>query len=152
MADVAFYHLTRSRADDALPPLLAKTLAAEKKALVCCRKDNFSRLSMAIWSRQLDSWLPHGIAGQHDSDASLCPIWLAESAQENSNKADFLFFLDGRVPDELPSAERVFILFDGTDEAATAAARGQWKALHSGGGHDLSYWRQDDNGKWSRAR
>ena len=30
MAEVAFYHLTRSRADDALPPLLAKTLAAGK--------------------------------------------------------------------------------------------------------------------------
>ena len=93
MAEVAFYHLTRSRADDALPPLLAKTLAAEKRAFVCCSKEKFGPLSTAIWSRQPDSWLPHGISGKHDSAAESCPIWLSDKADDNGNNAGFLSFL-----------------------------------------------------------
>lgn len=151
MANVAFYHLTRSKAEDAMPPLLAKTLAAEKRAMVCCRKDSFSLLSTSIWSRQPDSWMPHGIAGKDDAGADLCPIWLTDQADENSNKAEFVFYLDGQVPAEMPPAERVFILFDGTDQEAVAAARGHWKDL-DGQGHDLSYWQQDDQGKWTRAK
>lgn len=147
---MAFYHLTRSHADDALPPLLSKTLAAEKRALVCCVKAKFSPISTAIWSRQPESWLPHGVTGT-DDDPALCPIWLTDRADDNANTAGFLFFLDGLAPAELPQAERVFILFDGTDEEAVSAAREQWKAYDSSG-HELSYWQQDETGKWSRAR
>lgn len=150
MADVAFYHLTRSHVEDALPPLLSKTLAAEKRGLVCCSKGRFSQVSTAIWSKLQDSWLPHGISGK-DDDPSICPIWLTDSADDNANEAGFLFFLDGTAPDDLPGAERVFILFDGTDDAAVTAARSQWKSFGEKG-HELSYWQQDDGGKWSRAR
>ena len=151
MAEVAFYHLTRSRADDALPPLLAKTLAAEKRAFVRCSKEKFGPLSTAIWSRQPDSWLPHGISGKHDSTAESCPVWLSDKADDNGNNAGFLFFLDGQAPDDLPPAERIFIIFDGTDEDAVSKARTQWQHFDSAG-HTLSYWQQDDAGKWSRAR
>jgi DNA polymerase-3 subunit chi len=149
-ADVAFYHMTRSRADDTLPPLLSKTLAAEKRAVVCCEQDRFGQISTAIWSRQPDSWLPHGVSGK-DEDAALCPIWLTDEAGDNANEAGFLFFLDGKTPEDLPEAERVFILFDGTDDVAVAAARERWKAFEAKG-HKLSYWKQDEQGKWSHAQ
>ena len=109
--------------DDALPPLLAKTLAAEKRAFVCCSKEKFGPLSTAIWSRQPDSWLPHGITGNVTAAAESCPIWLSDRADDNGNKADFLFFLDGQAPDDLPPAERIFIIFDGTDEDVVRAGQ-----------------------------
>ena len=151
MANVAFYHLTRNKSDEALPPLLAKTMAAEKKAVVCCLKNNFKQVSTAIWSRQPESWLPHGIAGQHDADAGVCPIWVTDNPEDAANGGEFLFFLDGQAPEKLPDAERIFILFDGTDEDAVSAARGQWKTF-GGDGHQLSYWQQDGAGKWTQAR
>ena len=59
-------------------------------------------------------------SGKHDSAAESCPIWLSDRADDNGNKADFLFFLDGQAPDDLPPAERIFIIFDGTDEDMSA--------------------------------
>jgi len=149
MAAVAFYHLTRQGADDALPPLLAKTLAAEKRALVCCDENRLGQFSTAIWSRQPDSWLPHGVAGKDDQDAAICPIWLTGDAGANPNSATFFFFLDGRDPSPPDEAERVFVLFDGRQQAAVAEARSQWTNLGDAG-HELSYWQQDETGRWTR--
>lgn len=150
MAAVAFYHLTRSSATDALPALLAKTLAAEKKALVCCAAERFGQFSTSIWSNPADSWLPHGMAGKDDDDAAMCPIWITDTPDVNANEAGFLFFLDGLEPQSIDAAERVFVLFDGHSDDAVSAARKQWKTLMQAG-HELSYWQQDDTGKWSKA-
>ena len=90
-------------------------------------------------------------SGKHDSAAESCPIWLSDKADDNGNNAGFLFFLDGQAPDDLPPAERIFIIFDGTDEDVVSKARTQWQHFDSAG-HTLSYWQQDDAGKWSRVR
>ena len=150
MADVGFYQLTHSTAAEALPLLLAKTLEAERKALVCCRKERFNPLSTAIWSSRQDSWLPHGIRGRDEEDAGLCPIWITDDATDNPNEASFWFFLDGTEPLTEEPAERVFVLFEARDGDAVSAARGQWKALQ-GGSHELCYFRQDEGGRWKKA-
>jgi DNA polymerase-3 subunit chi len=41
------------------------------------------------------------------------------------------------------------LLFDGNDAEALAAARAQWSALKAGG-HALSYWQQNDDGRWEK--
>jgi len=63
MTEVAFYHLTRSSLEQALPKLLEKTLAAGKRAVV--RVGSPARaeaLNVALWSNEASSWLPHGSA------------------------------------------------------------------------------------------
>ena len=61
-----------------------------------------------------------------------------------------MFFINGITPENLDGSDRVFVLFDGNDDAALSVARGQWKAL-KGEGHALSYWQQDDAGRWTQS-
>jgi DNA polymerase-3 subunit chi len=50
-------------------------------------------------------------------------------------------------PDEVSGLERVWILFEGGDEAAVERARGQWKTLCDLG-ITAQYW-AEDGGRWS---
>ena len=162
MTDIAFYHMTASEAQDALPQLLNKTVAAGKKAVVASRPDHISTLSSALWSYGHvqggqgrpsyggeGSWLAHGIAGKDDDDADLCPIWFAGEQDHNPISAEFSFYLDGVNPEQAARFDRVFILFNGLDDHAVTTARAQWKSLR-GDGHQLSYWTQDDRGAWKK--
>ncbi len=151
MADIAFYHLTHSGAEAALPALLTKVLSLGKRALVCGKPEHFGDLSSALWDYRKDSWLPHEIIGDDGTDTNdsdICPILLAPDA--SGHNRPFVFYLDGIDPptDTAPLTERIFILFDGKDEAAVAAARRQWLMLKT---HNLSYWQQGDDGRWSKS-
>lgn len=146
MAEIGFYHLTRMTAEAALPPLLGRTLAAGKRAVIRCGSaERLAVLDTALWQCQTPDWLPHGHAGT--GEAAHQPIWLTE-ADEAPNGATFLFLIDGQESARLAAYERIFDLFDGNDEAAVAAARSRWLAAKAGG-HQLSYWQQGPRG-WER--
>jgi DNA polymerase-3 subunit chi len=40
-------------------------------------------------------------------------------------------------------------MFDAADAEAVAHSRAAWKAARDGG-HDATYWRQDENGRWTK--
>lgn len=142
MAQLGFYHLTRTTPDAALPGLLERTLAAGERAVVRCGSSaRVGVLDKALWGAE---WLPHGSA--KTGHAGVQPIWLTAVA-ENPNGARYVFLLDG-VETDLGGWERVFDLFDGGDEAAVLAARGRW-ATAKAAGHELTYWRQSETG-WSK--
>lgn len=144
MAEVGFYHLTRTPLTGALPKLLARTLAAGQRALVVGpSQPALDALSTALWAQ--DTWLPHGTAA--DGDPDLQPIWLGTHA-DPVNDARYLFLIDGAAADDLDRFDRVFDLFDGGSEAAVQAARGRWAACKAAG-HTLIYWQQTDTG-WQR--
>jgi DNA polymerase-3 subunit chi len=146
MADVGFYHLTRSGPDQALPHLLGRTLGAgQRAAVMCATVERVAALDTALWLCPDPDWLPHGT--QASGHADLQPIWLATD-DAAPNGARFLFLLDGCASDRLAAFERVFDLFDGRDPAAVAAARLRWTAAKAGG-HTLSYWQQTQRG-WER--
>ena len=161
MADVGFYHLTRSTAEQALPKLLGRTLDLGKRALVRCRDEaRAAEIDEALWRAPEPVWLPHGTAKL--GHAGLQPIWiegLSSGDAASPNGASFLFLLDGveTVAKEAfakdafakEAFERIFDLFDGSDEAAVAAARGRWSRL-KGAGHSLTYWKQSAQG-WQKA-
>ncbi len=154
MADIAFYHLTHSGAEAALPALLTKALSMGKRALVCGKPENFDALSSALWGYNSNSWLPHEIMGDDETDTNdsdICPILFASDASDNSRP--FIFYLDAIDPpaDTQENAERIFILFDGRDEAAVAAARRQWLMFKAPKTHNLTYWQQGDDGGWSKS-
>lgn len=146
MAEIGFYHLTRTTVDQALPALLGRTLAANERAVILCvdeaRADALSKL---LWDQKDPDWLPNATARTKLPPAAQ-PIWLTDR-EERPNQARYLFLLDGRTAD-LPDWARIFDLFDGQNDAAITAARARWTAAKAAG-HTLTYWKQTDRG-WSK--
>ena len=143
MAEIGFYHLTRTDELAALPALLTRTLAAGEKALVLCGSaERVKAVDEALWRVE---WLAHGTAKTPHPEWQ--PVFIA-AEQANPAAARFLFLLDGVVAD-LSEFARVFDLFDGNDEAAVAAARARWK-LAKEAGHAMTYWKQGEAG-WVKA-
>jgi len=146
MAEIGFYHLTRNGADQALPQLLGRTLAAGQRAVVLCGDtERVAALDAALWLSTDPDWLPHGTAAS--GHAEMQPIWLT-AADEAPNGAKFLFLIDGANTARLEAFDRVFDLFDGRDDSAVVAARTRWTAAKQAG-HALTYWQQTPRG-WEK--
>jgi DNA polymerase III subunit chi len=143
MAEIGFYHLTRSTLAQALPPLLIRTLAAGQRAVVLGPESGLEAVSAALWAQP--AWLPHGTAA--DGDPDLQPIWLSANP-EPLNGARFLFMVEGAETDRVADFDRVFDLFDGNSSEAVAAARLRWKIAKEAG-HTLTYWQQTDS-SWQK--
>ena len=146
MAEIGFYHLTRTGADQALPQLLGRTLAAGQRAVVICgSEERLASLDAALWLSANPDWLPHGTPATGNAD--LQPIWLT-TRDETPNGARFLFLVDGANSTHLEKFDRVFDLFDGADETGVAAARQRWTDARAAG-HALTYWQQTPRG-WEK--
>ena len=46
-------------------------------------------------------------------------------------------------------SERIVVLFDGRDESAVAQARLEWKRARAAG-CEVTYWQQDEDGRWAK--
>lgn len=146
MAEIGFYHLTRTALDVALPKLLGRVLETGGRAVVkASSEERVAALDTALWLCPDPDWLPHGTRATGEAD--LQPIWLT-TEDEAPNGARFLFLVEGATSARLDAFERVFDLFDGRDEAAVAAARQRWTAAKAAG-HTLTYWRQTERG-WEK--
>jgi DNA polymerase-3 subunit chi len=146
VAEIAFYHLTRTDLAHALPPLLGRTLAAGQRAVVCCGSpETIAALDKALWESNDPEWLPHGTAA--DGDPDLQPIWLATDDMA-VNGARYLFLVDGACSERLADFDRVFDLFNGNNPDAVTAARLRWTAAKAAG-HTLTYWQQVTN-RWEK--
>ncbi len=146
MAEIGFYHLTRTGLEDALPRLLGRTLAAGERAVILCGSpERMAALDTALWLAPEPDWLPHGTAAM--GHAELQPIWLT-TTDEAPNNARFLFLVDGATSERLDQFTRIFDLFDGNDETAVQAARDRWRTAKAAG-HALTYWQQTPRG-WQK--
>ena len=146
MAEIGFYHLTRTALPEALARLLDRTLQTGQRALVLCPDEaRLLALDTALWACPEPVWLPHGTAAEGDPD--LQPIWLS-TTPEPVNGARFLFLVDGVTTERTSAFDRVFDLFDGTDPDKVAAARDRWRAAREAG-HALTYWKQGPRG-WEK--
>jgi len=144
VAEIGFYHLTRTDVAAALPALLGRTLAAGERALVLCgAAARVAALDEALW---LPDWLPHGTAATPHPEWQ--PVFLTP-VEDNPAGARFLFLVDGAQSADAGAYARVFDLFDGNDAEAVAAARRRWAAAKAGG-HALTYWKQGEKG-WEKA-
>ncbi|WP_135469508.1 DNA polymerase III subunit chi [Crenalkalicoccus roseus] len=150
MAEIGFYHLTRTPLEQALPRLLGRVLQQQGRALVLCGgEERLAALDAALWLCPDPDWLPHGTPAT--GHAELQPIWLTTQDVGEAgapNGARYLFLVDGAESARLSLFDRVLDLFDGNDEAAVAAARRRWAAAKEAG-HALSYWQQGPRG-WER--
>lgn len=147
MTDIRFYHLTRTSLERALPRMLERTLERGQRAVVlAASEDRVEALNAHLWTYGDRSFLPHGSA--KDGHAEMQPVWLA-AEDGNPNGAQVLFLTDGAASERLGEFELVAELFDGNDAAAVAAARERWQA-YKAAGHAVTYWKQDERGRWQQ--
>lgn len=147
MTEVRFYHMTRTPLDQALPQMLEKTLERGKRAVVRAGSEaRVEALSARLWTYHDRSFLPHGTV--KDGRAERQPVWLTVE-DEAPNGAEVLFLTDGASSERIADYGLCVLLFDGGDEAAVAQAREQWKVLKEAG-HQVTYWQQDDSGRWGQ--
>lgn len=146
--EIWFYHLERSTLDQVLPGLLEKTRERGWRAVVRAGDPGLlDDIDERLWTYRDDSFLAHGRAGEPEPARQ--PILLT-AGLENPNGAQALFILDQSELGDTKGFERCFIIFDGRDEAAVAAARVRWKTLKDAGA-DLAYWKQSPEGRWEKA-
>lgn len=149
MAEIGFYHLTKSALEPALGRLLTKVLASGQRAVVkASSEERVEALTRTLWTFQADSFLPHGSA--KDGHSVHQPIFLTIKP-EVPNGASILVLVDGAEAEPLPGIDRVLIMFDGQDQAALDQARESWKT-HQEKGDKLVYWQQTERGGWKKAR
>ena len=154
MTEVLFYHLTQNSFQQALPALLEKCLEREWKVTVQLQDDDQrDLLNDHLWTYRDDSFLPHGsqrdLEGRGTADPSDHPIWLTTTT-ENANASQVRFLIGNCVPGTIDDYTRVIYMFDGQDEEAVSAARERWK-IEKKAGHELTYWQQDEAGRWRKA-
>jgi DNA polymerase III subunit chi len=147
VAEVLFYHLTESKLEDALPPLLEKSVERGWTVAVQTRDaERRDALDAHLWVYRDDSFLPHGT--DEGASPSRQPVLLTVQP-DNLNEASVRFLVDGAEPPEGLDYQRVVFVFDGYDATQLDAARGQWKKLKAEG-HSLTYWQQTPEGRWEK--
>ncbi|NTI48043.1 DNA polymerase III subunit chi [Agrobacterium rhizogenes] len=147
MTDVLFYHLTESKLEDALPPLIDKSVERGWQVAIQTREQaRRDALDTHLWTYREDSFLPHGTDESEMADRQ--PVLLTVSA-DNLNNASVRFFIDGAEASDIDTYQRVVFIFDGYDQEQLEGARAQWKKL-KGEGHNLTYWQQTQEGRWEK--
>ena len=147
MGAVYFYHLTDAPLENTLPMLLNKARAAGWRILIRgTDKPLLERLDEVLWTADVDSFLPHALAGG-DADSAQPILLGTDIAAEGF---DCIMSVGGAEvsSSEVGLSERTCILFDGHDEAALNHARGQWKTL-TDNGCAAQYWAQE-GGRWTK--
>jgi DNA polymerase-3 subunit chi len=144
VTEILFYHLETQPLERVLPLLLEKSLERGWRAVVeTSSRERAEALDAMLWTFRDDSFLPHGIAGEPtDPDQ---PVLIA-IGEDNPNAANVRFFVDRAVPQTGEGYERIVYMFSGHDPDAVSEARVAWKAL--GPGNALTYWQQDEAGRW----
>jgi DNA polymerase III subunit chi len=147
VTEIRFYHLTRTPLERALPNLLERALAAGMRSVVIAgSEERVEALNQLLWTYEERSFLPHG--SKRDGRPERQPVWLT-TEDENPNGATCLVLTDGAVSNRIGEYQRCLDLFDGQDPAAVEGARARWKAWKAAG-HELSYWQQDESGRWQQ--
>lgn len=148
MTDVLFYHLTTRSLDEALPGLVERAHGRGWRVVVQAGgRERARHLSRLLWTFRPDAFVPHGCEGE-EVDAAAQPVWLT-GGEDAPNEPQVRFVVDGAAPPRLDGLERAIFMFDGRDEDAVADARREWKRQKAAG-HELTYWQQDEEGRWAK--
>ncbi len=147
MTDIRFYHMQQKTLEQALPEILSKALERQYRIVVkASSQERVEFLNACLWTYDAASFLPHG--SNKDGFEAEHPIWLT-TVDENPNQANMLVLVDSTESDHINTVDLCCEFFDGNDEDAVAAARQRWKNYKEQG-HALTYFQQDDAGKWQK--
>jgi DNA polymerase III subunit chi len=145
MTEVWFFHLDQQPLEHVLPRIVGSSLARGWRMVIeTTQPEHIAKISEMLWASEDVAFLPHGFEGEPSPDQQ--PVWLTATG-ENPNTAQVRVLLDGAAPKDISNLTRAVLMFDGNDPQAIEAARDEWKAQKAAG-HDISYWKQDEAGKW----
>lgn len=146
-ATVLFYHLTRRGLEETLRMILGRAVDQGWRVMLRAPdKDLLARLDDRLWLEPEDGFLAHGLEGAGDEARQ--PVLLGQGAIANAAQGLMLLAGAGVTQAEAGSLERIWIIFDGADETAVDAARGQWREV-TGWGLAAQYW-SDEGGAWAK--
>lgn len=144
---VDFYHLTFAPVERVLPRIAERVLADGGRLLIVSADEALAQqLDEHLWNYRPDSFLPHGRVGKGGEEGQ--PILIALDTAP-LNAARNIALADGVWRDEALTFDRTFLLFG---EDRIADARNAWRDLTKREGVECRFWKQDENGKWSRER
>jgi DNA polymerase-3 subunit chi len=147
VTEVYFYHLQNQPLEKVLPQLIEKCLERGWRCVVQAETDErVQALDQHLWTWRDDSFLPHGT--DKEANAADQPV-LITTSDGNANAAKVRFFVEGTSSENLGGYERAIHLFDGNDPDSVDAAREQWKVAQAAG-HAVTYWQQDEAGRWQQ--
>jgi DNA polymerase-3 subunit chi len=144
MSEIRFYHMEQSTLDQALPAITSKALQSGKPILIKGPdKKEVKRLDDLLWSFHPQSFLPHGT-----DNGDQQPVFLTPD-DDNANNSKILILTHGCTFDDVSQFDLVCEMLDGRVDTQIIDARKRWK-VYKDDGHDLTYWQQDENGKWDK--
>lgn len=147
MTEVLFYHLTESALEDALPPLVEKSVERGWKAVIQTGSDERrDALDAHLWTFRDDAFIGHGT--DREPRPQMQPVLLT-SVADNPGQAHIRFMVDGAEPPALNGYQRAVFMFDGHDQAQLEGARRHWKAMKAAG-HKVTYWQQTPERRWEK--
>jgi len=147
VTEVYFYHLEVRSLEQVLPTLLERSLKRGWRAAVqAASEERVEALNTWLWTYRDESFLPHGTV--RDGRASSHPIYLT-AGDDNPNEAHVRFLVDGAILADASPYVRVAYVFDGRDQDAVARARAAWQDAKARG-NAVSYWQQDEDGRWQQ--
>jgi DNA polymerase-3 subunit chi len=145
-ATALFYHLIRGGLTDTVAMILTRAVGQGWRVMIRCPDAALAgQIDAALWHPD-DSFLPHGLASGSAADA-LQPVLIGPGRMTNAAQGLMLVAgADIAATDDLTPLARIWILFDGADDAAVAQARRQWTDL-TARGLAAQYW-SDESGAW----
>ena len=146
MTEILFYHLQGQKLEGVLPALLEKSLDRGWTVVVQgASEERIDALDAQLWTYRDDGFLPHGT--WREPDAAAQPVLLTVN-DGNPNAATVRFLIDGApMPADAAAYSRIVLMFNGEDDEAVAAARGQWSDAKAKG-FEATYWQSDEQGRW----
>jgi DNA polymerase IIIc chi subunit len=128
--EISFYQCDETIAKS-VAPLLLKVLDENKKALIVAEDQiQIKEIDASLWSYGKNKFIPHITIYDKDFSLERQPILISDK-EENSNKADYLVFLD--MPSEafISKFSRVFYFFEESGLAQAKAVAKKIKPTNS---------------------
>lgn len=145
MTEVWFYHLANRTLEQVLPGLVERSLERGWRVVIQAgSEERRDALDAHLWTYAEEAFLPHGT--RKDGDPADQPVFLTAEV-ENPNGASIRFLVDRAEPPDLAGYARVVFIFDGADPEALQDARRHWRTAKAAG-HEVTYWQQDERGRW----
>lgn len=116
-AEITFYQVDETIIKS-LAPLLLKILDEKKKVLIFCSNPSQSKeIDSSLWSYGRNKFIPHVTIADQDFKMERQPILISDK-EENTNKADYLVFIDKPSDAFIKSFQRVFYFFEENNRTA----------------------------------
>lgn len=143
--EVSFYHLTQGDLDKSVAKLLEKVYEANHRSVLCVKtEDDITHFNKLLWTFSSLAFLPHGSA--QDGDPTQQPVYLT-TTPEAPNNATILATVNAETIVDTGLFKRCLDIFNGHDNDAVTKARQRWTQFKDAG-HTLTYWKQDEAGRW----